>query len=63
MKIYFYGSRALVRVLAAGRLVWCLETGEGFQMTAPSVNQARRVARRILADDDRQTFFFLAGGE
>lgn len=74
MKIYFYGSRALVRVLAAGREVWCEETGEGWQMgigwnrpelrwTFPgsTLNQARRVARRILAEEERKTFFFISG--
>ena len=65
MKVYFYGSKALVRVLAAGRTVWCVETGEGWQLGDDrSLNRARRIARRILADDYPQehvTFYFISG--
>ena len=65
MKVYFYGSKALVRVLAAGRTVWCVETGEGWQLgDNRSLNLARRIARRILADDYPQehiTFYFISG--
>lgn len=62
MKIYFYDSRALVRVLAAGRTVWCAETGEGFLLEGGDcLNHARRVARAILDDNARKTFFFVSG--
>ena len=55
--------KAVVRALAAGRVVWCAETGEGFQMMACSLNRARRVARRIFAEEMRKNFFFGSGVE
>lgn len=65
MKVYFYGSKALIRVLAAGRTVWCVETGEGWQLgDNRSLNRARRIARRIFEDDAIQphvTFYFVSG--
>jgi len=59
MRIYFYGSRALVRALVVGREVWCVETGEGWQLGTRSLRSARRVARAILAEPERKTFFFV----
>ena len=53
--------KAVVRALAAGRVVWCAETGEGFQMAACSLNRARRVAHHIFAEDMRKNFFFGSG--
>lgn len=63
MRFYFRGSRALVRVLAAGRTAWCVETGEGWQCEGgASLNHARRFARVILAPEEgRKTFFFVSG--
>ena len=54
--------KAVVRALAAGRTIWCAETGEGFQMASrPTINRARHVARRILAEEERKNFFFGSG--
>lgn len=66
--------KAVVRALAAGRTVWCAETGEGWQLgegwvraslgfTFPgsSLNCARHVARRIFAEEERKNFFFGSG--
>lgn len=65
MKVYFYGSKALVRVLAAGRMAWCVETGEGWQLgNNRSLNRARHIARHILTDNYPQkhvTFYFISG--
>lgn len=53
--------KAVVRALAAGRTVWCAETGEGFQMMACSLNRARHIARHIFAEEERKNFFFGSG--
>jgi hypothetical protein len=50
-----------VRALAAGRTVWCAETGEGFQMTACSLNRARHIAHYIFVEEERKNFFFGSG--
>lgn len=62
MKIYFYGSRALVRVLATGRTVYCAETGEGWQLEGGcSLNRARHTARIIRRYFGCNTFYFMSG--
>lgn len=50
---------AVIRALAAGRVVWCAETGEGFQMEGgASLNQARHLASWIFNDfNGRKTFY------
>ncbi len=53
--------KAFVRALAAGRTIWCAETGEGFQTASRSINHARHVTRRILAEEERKNFFFGSG--
>ena len=55
--------KAVVRALAAGRTVWCAETGEGFQMAACSLNRARHIARYIFAEEERKNFFFGSGAK
>lgn len=59
MKTMLNSRVAIVRALAAGRTVWCVETGEGWQMEGgASLNRARHLARWILEDfDDRKTFY------
>ena len=61
MKMYLFNSKAVIRALAAGRIVWCVETGEGWQLGKLSLNRARRVARLIFCEEERQTFFFNSG--
>ena len=54
---------AVIRALAAGLTVWCLETGEGFQnVGGSSLNHARHRARWIIEDcDERKTFYIVRG--
>ena len=66
--------KAVIRALAAGRTVWCAETGEGWQQgegwdraslsfTFPgsSLNRARHLASHIFAEEERKNFFFGSG--
>ena len=64
MRIYLKDSRstvtALARGLATGYTVWCLETGEGWQLGMPSARHARVIARAILryGDHEGHAFFY-----
>lgn len=66
--------KAVIRALAAGRAVWCAETGEGWQLgkgwnraslsfTFPgsSLNHARHLAHEIFSEEERKNFFFGSG--
>lgn len=58
MSIYLFTRKALVRALAAGRLVWCAETGEGWQLEGGcSLNRARHHAGVILRYWEGNTFY------
>lgn len=54
---------AVARALAAGRVVWCAETGEGWQREGGcTLNAARHLARLLVADcDNRGTFYIVLG--
>ena len=54
---------AVLRALAAGLIVWCFETGEGFQLEGgTSLNHARRWCHWLIDDcDERKTFFVVRG--
>lgn len=66
IKVTLSSHRALVRAIAAGRTVWCAETCEGWQLTAPcSLNYARKraasITRKWLEDIPNPHFYMLAG--
>ena len=63
MRIYLFTRKALVYALAAGRTVWCAETGEGWELEPTSLNRARRVADSIIRYAEGTTFFVVNGAE
>ena len=59
MENYVILSRsALVSAAASGRVIWCLETGEGFQWDAGSCSKRhiRHMLAWLLRDGPRCTF-------
>lgn len=65
IKVTLSSHRALVRAIAAGRTVWCAETGEGWQVPPVSINYARKraasITRKWLEDIPNPHFYILAG--
>lgn len=62
MRIYLSDSRsavsALARGLATGHVVFCQETGEGWQLGVLSLRNARNIARVIMRYHEGHTFFY-----
>lgn len=63
MRIYLFTRKALVYALAAGRTVWCAESGEGWQLGVPSLRCAKHTAEMILRYADGTTFFVREGAD
>lgn len=61
MRTYLYTRKALVYALAAGRTVWCAESGEGWQLGLPSLRGAKHTAELILRYAEGTTFFVMKG--
>ena len=53
MRFFLNTRRDVARALNNRYIVWCVSTGEGFSVQASSFNAAKRWARFIMNDFDR----------